>query len=175
MDYASSIHFRLACCQHLSSIWFSEPRSNFGHAILRPSLLRGYSLGWLHVGPSVLQYCPRDASHLVRQRHDREHRWLSVEDACQPCAWLDLPTPYPGDDGTRAHYQQTSERPFAHFRYPSKPLLSSGGSLKRGQANPCRKVTSLAEGHGADPRHRSQPARIKVVTRPLLDFLVELC
>ena len=28
MDYASSVHFRLTCCQHLSSIWFSEPRSN---------------------------------------------------------------------------------------------------------------------------------------------------
>ena len=28
MDYASSIHFRLTCCQHLSSIRFSEPRSN---------------------------------------------------------------------------------------------------------------------------------------------------
>jgi hypothetical protein len=30
------------------------PFKLFGHAILRPSLLHRYSLGWLHVGPSVL-------------------------------------------------------------------------------------------------------------------------
>jgi len=108
MDYASPFYFRLTCCQHLSSNWFSEPRSNFGHAILRPSLLRGYSPGWLHVGPSVLQHCPGDTRHLVRQCHDRQHGWLSVEDAGQPGIRLGLATHDPRYDRTGVHDQKTS-------------------------------------------------------------------
>ncbi|CUX65061.1 hypothetical protein AGR3A_pa70013 [Agrobacterium tomkonis CFBP 6623] len=55
-----------------------------------------------------------------------------MEDAGKPSAWPDLPTPYPRNDGTGPHDQQTSERPFAHLGYSSEPLLSSGGSLERG-------------------------------------------
>lgn len=79
------------------------PFKLFGHAILRPSLRHGNSLGWLHVRPSVFQYCPGDARHLVCQRHDREHRWLSVEDAGQPGARLDLAAPDPRYDRTGSH------------------------------------------------------------------------
>jgi len=85
---------------------FRTPFKLFGHAILRPSSLRGNLLGWLHVGPSMFQYRPGDTRHLVCQRHDRQHGRLSAEDASQPRARLYLAGSDPRHDRAGSHDQK---------------------------------------------------------------------
>ena len=147
MEYVGSVHFRLACSRHLSSIWFSEPCCKlFGHTILRPSRAERYILlRCLHILPSVPHERPNDARHFVRQCDYRDHWWLSSKHVDQPFARATPASPGPRHDCASTHDQKSPERGLSHFRRSSKALFAATRPFKRGEPNPSRKVAPLSK------------------------------